>query len=636
VSEVTLRASVDSYTDDDRPKANHGDAEKIILNSAGKRGWIFHTMPFKKGNNVISGILRLYLRGSGWAGGPHTITASRVNEKWREDTLTDTNAPTDISGTNTASVAVTGGSEGDAVEIDISLMLEDVAAGSKWFGVMLEVDTSGDKAIHSGETTTRNKVPEIDVIWSNIPDRPTELHPHNHVIDGGKPTVAWSFQDRKGESVQQAYSLEISVDPDVDPVTGDFLTTTFASGWLTAVETEADLNAIGYSGVADGDRVYWHVKSQDEHGMESDWSNEVWMERHDKGVLTITNPANSGTVVSHTPLITHTFTGTQVATAYFLYEWDDDTTSWQLIWHRGKKTTTDLSVEVPPHLIKEEGAIGSQAFPYRVNVRVWDDQRRAALPGNKPWAHDENHFLFDKDNGNEVDAIEVVRTFAPMVRLQFHVGTEPNFFSLLVTRPGQRPKHVAQRIDPDDLVDPAGSTYNYQYDYWGAVPGELATYEMCPVVLSGGELKVIKANETVDNIVSLAGAWLVRPSTGEAVLLAGRGQRSLKIGEDSTIFNPIHRRDPVMVTESIRGYEGSIGGVLTRYNGVTADQYKNMLERMKGAAGTDEIRLILKNTNIPVLLQEMTISPAAIGNKYDVSVNFVQNGEYTFKTQVDR
>lgn len=634
--DVTLRASIDTWDAEGAKQSNHGDDSRLALNAAGgadeKDAFIFFHRPFKQGDNVISATLTVYLHGA-W-GGSRDIRVDRVNEAWREDTLTWNNAPSDIDSADRATETVSGGSDGDAVEIDVTDMLATVSGGAAWFGFFLTLSAGGDLYLHSSETTSRHRRPTLEVKFSTTPDAPTDLSPDGHTIGRAKPRLNWAFQDRSGQSAQKSFQVQID--------SADNFPSPFDTGWVVTTKTQVDLNATAYGGVPEGSTRYWRVRARDDDGNTSAWSLVATMKKVAKGDVVITWPTDGGDVHTHTPNVTHTLSaGTQEATEYVLKEWDRVGAEWRTIYKRGKKTTTDTQFEIPKHLVKKEDAIGGVGHPYRIIVRVWDTEDRQHTAGDLAYSEDKNDFRFHRPAGDIVDLIDATQLVphAPYVRIRFHKpDPQPVWFALRVTRPGADPVFVDQRIDPLDLQNPVGPTYNYEYDYWNAIDGELTVYHMCPVVLDAGELKVITGNASASLETDLWGVWITRPSTGDMLFIAGKGAISAAIGESSTAHMPIGRRAPVLITDSIRGYEGSVSGVLIPWAGRTAEEYSAMLEDFKGLAGSDELRLALPNRNFPIQIPSgVTIQPSAAGNGelYDVTVPFIQTDEFTFPTHVE-
>lgn len=636
--DVTLKAAIDTWDAEGAAQSNHGDDSRLALNAPGggdeKDSFMFFHRPFKHGDNVVSATLTVYLRGA-WSGS-RDIQVDRINEPWREDTLTWNNAPSDIDSGDRATATVSGGADGDAIDIDVTDMLASVSGGANWYGFFLTLSAGGDLYLHSSETAARHRRPTLEVVFSTTPDAPTDLSPDGHVIGRAKPRLNWAFQDRNGESAQKKFQVQISSDPD------DFGSPVYDSGQVTERKTQLDLNTTGYGGVGEGSTRYWRVRAQDDDGNQSDWSTVASMTKVAKGDVAITHPTDGGDVHTHTPSITHTLSaGTQEATEYILKQWDRVGQEWQQIWKRGKKTTADTELEIPKHLIKKEDAIDDHDFPYRIIVRVWDTEDRQHTAGDLAYSEAKNDFRFHRPDGDIVDDIDAAQLVpkAPYVRIRFHYSDPvPDYFALRVTRPGADPVFVDQRIEPGDLQNPVGPEFNYEYDYWDAIPGEETVYHMCPVVNDAGELKVITGNAETTLATEVWGIWVTRPSTGEMLFVAGKGSVSATIGESSTAHTPIGRRAPVLITDSIRGFEGSFSGMLIDFAGYTAEQYVAMLEDFKGLAGNDELRLAMPNRNFPIEITggvSIAPSPQAAGGVYDVTVPYVQVDEFTFPSHVE-
>src|SRR6185503_11337959 len=180
-----------------------------------------------------SGILTIRLAGTAWTG-TNTVTAKRIIQPWKEKTLKHSNAPS-VTATNSANVVVTGGAADAAYDLDIAAMLNDVAGGGAWYGVRLEVDTSGGKKIWSGEAVKENMRPKLTIFSSSPPLAPNDLNPSGgHVLDDPRPFFTFNFRDPEGDDTQA--SLQFQMDD-----TSDLSSPVYDSGTVAIVDEEFDL-----------------------------------------------------------------------------------------------------------------------------------------------------------------------------------------------------------------------------------------------------------------------------------------------------------------------------------------------------------------------------------------------------------
>lgn len=288
------------------------------------------------------------------------------------------------------------------------------------------------------------------------------------------------------------------------------------------------------------------------------------------------------------------------------------------IWRKPRTAGTATTVTIP-----EPGKDGSPLIQsgrtYRVRVRRWDDVDRRASPGDPDYVEAVREFTYVRDgtpapptnlNATPIDA---------KVRLTWsRVGT-PDRWSIKVN--GVEVRRIAG-------AELSTGGNNYAYDYWLAVSGEVNTFEVEAVVLTGGELLhsggAGGANPTAQATTKPGGKWLVDPTDSTAVQIAGAEQISLELGEDGTTFTLPGRRSPVRITDNIRGLEGSVSGTLVS----SADKAK--FEDLKGRMA--ELRYIQQKLNIPVRLEEVggpvPVSTTSDKDWWQVEFSLFQTDEF--------
>lgn len=243
----TSRSSYDTLVNEASADTNYGSWNLITI-LGGPAGQVRYSYVYLPGippfgSTITSATLRIWLQGSNWSGGPHTITAKRIIYPWKESLLTwNRTVSGQATTTNSASAAVTGGTDGQLVEFDVSLMLADVAAGGAWYGVRLEVDTADGvpRRIYSSEASDPAKRPQLVVEWNRAPLAPVDMSPSGgRSVSIANPVLGWVFRDREGDG-QSELQVQISTASTVDS-TGAFTSFEFDSGWVPSEETQLDL-----------------------------------------------------------------------------------------------------------------------------------------------------------------------------------------------------------------------------------------------------------------------------------------------------------------------------------------------------------------------------------------------------------
>lgn len=281
---TTTRPSADAWIDEAKPAANRPRTPRLRLRSSdtsvGKRTFVFAALPFFQGSgaHVVSATLRVFAAND-WSG-TQTITAKRVTQRWAENRVTWNNQPA-VSGTNAAQKIVTDAAEDDEIEIDLTAMVADVAAGQIWFGLRLELDSDSDRHLHSANSPTARLRPKLEVVWRADLEAPTPLAPiGGQSVSVASPTLTWRVEADE-EFEQSASQVQISTSE-------DFASPAYDSGKQANVEGQWDLTGL-YS-LAEDDVRYWRVRVWDDVDQESEWSEAHEFRRDDKGELTIVNP----------------------------------------------------------------------------------------------------------------------------------------------------------------------------------------------------------------------------------------------------------------------------------------------------------------------------------------------------------
>lgn len=634
----TVRSSYDTFIAEPFPDQNFADWRQLNLTGGTgdhRYGFVYFGGMPPQGAVVSSALLRVWLRRD-WAAGTHTVTVKRVTSSWKESKLTWNRAGSAqiATATHAASATVTGGpgSAGTRVELDVTGILGDIAAGQPWYGLRLEVDTGLVKRVWSSEADDPHLRPQLVVEWSRPPLAPSDLAPSGgRAVSIGLPTLGWVFKDREGDE-QAAYQVQVAVASDTQS-DGSFTAPEYDSGWVTSGDTEHDLAGTAYAGVPDGGTRYWLVRTQDVNGLVSDWSDPVAFTRTGKGTLTVGSPLDGGTVEETTPPVTTTSSTAQDAVAYRLDE-DDGTGRFTTIWEQAR-TDAPAAAGVAYSFAVPKGHIKRSGRNYRIRVRSWDAVDREATPGDPTYVQAYATFTFARSAVPAPVTSLTVAEEAPGVRLTFHRAAgvaQPDYFALLVD--GVR---VFDRVDPA-LYSLGGDPIVYELVWYGATSRAQHTFEVEAVVADAGALKHSQGNASVTYTPDVAGVWLVDdddpPYSGDAlprrVRLLGKDAADLAIGESSAVFYPVGRRGPVRIVDAIRGLEGTITGTV-RGDDPAGQWFIENLRWMKDPDRVGRrIRLVTATDNIPVELGEASFSPTRRGpdREYAVSVQVAQIDEF--------
>jgi hypothetical protein len=299
-----------------------------------------------------------------------------------------------------------------------------------------------------------------------------------------------------------------------------------------------------------------------------------------------------------------------------------------VLWDSGRVASTATSVNIP-----NANALANinTSHAFRVDVYLWDTNDRIDQPGST--THILLSQVFDCNDSATPAAVSTLTATGsgagPL--LTWTIAVQPNFFTI------KKDGVIAvDNINPGDVFV-SGTTYAYRFLY--AEPGQSHTYEVVAKDLNGGVLQLSKSNPTASFTADPMGSWLIDTVTGTTVVILDvRNQRPTKedwvIGEDATDYYPQGRQDPVHITSSLRGFEGTIYGEIQDIdvgdgNGlVTATTYRKNLETLKGGLGVNEIRFINGSINIPVQLGAIVIAPVHPRGYY-IQVFFQQVADFS-------
>lgn len=605
-----VRTATDAWARESQPATNFGQAVRLWVNggTAGndRQAFVHFARPFPLGATILSAKLRLRARGA-WSG-TQLLTAKRVTAKWSESTLRWNNRPA-VSGTNAASLSVVGAADGALIELDVTAMLQDVSSGVAFFGFRLELDTNVDRAVHSSEAPTASLKPQLDVVWTVKPDVPTNLAPAGgRAVSIAKPILAWRFTDPDANGAQTSSQVQIST-------SSDFTTPEYDSGKVANVAQLWDLAATAYGGLAADAVRFWRVRVWDDTDLVSDWADAVSFTRKTHGTLTMSSPG--ATVDDLTPPVTWSLSGRTQEAYSVEVELIAAGVQVKTLWDTGRVTSTTTSVTVPAGLLVS-------GKTYRVTLKVWDNLDRQAIALDPDYKVTTQDFTYSRSGApaavtSLTASLVAIGSNSPAVVVEWQRSIQPDYFALKLDG-----VEVEDRIEPVDVFI-SGTTY--RMTFWGATPRVTHTYEVEAVVDSAGHLQHSDANATDTETTDPDGIWLVDPDDSTAVRIAGQGALDLAIGESGETIPLVSSRAPVRITETVRGYEGQVSGLLI---GKTA---RNTFLALKGRL--KRLRFIVSDLNIVVELGPVAAPPTPLDDDrlYSCSFELAQVDDFTFDVE---
>lgn len=615
---VTFQATQDTYTNQAKEGTTYGNILKLAVRANAsnvQRTYIGFSLKALPANAIIKEAkLRLHVRGSGWTGN-NTITVTRIITGWAEKTLNwrlvANQNKADITTTNQATLAIDDAPAASEHDVIVTDMVTNAAAGQAFHGFRITVNTNGEKLFHSSEQSTVQYRPQLIISYTLPPDAPSNLRPRGgHAVASASPKLAWDSQELAFSWVQVSTS-------DVDFV-ADLV---YDSDWEANTEPFWDLalaSTPDFPGVSAGQTRYWRVKIKTEDGDASPYSDIQEFERRTYGDLTITEPAaDNDPVQSTTPLIETTFTGqTQTRRAWQLYRYSPalGDIGYERVLTQAAENTDETDFEIP------KGGISDPDATYKLIVDVYDQYDRSTAVGESSFVEEIRYFTYGPtdpvDPVEDLDVTQPTRR-GPVVSVTWTRATAPDTFDIYIDS-----DLAVQGLDAEDAF--VGGT-SYQWDLYGSAPRVEHNYQ----VVATEDLVDSTDNPVFVYEPSVQGIWLLAPDDELQLPIWGDDGASVVLGENSTTFELLNRPSPVRLTDSIRGWEGSVSGALITLDDITGTEAYRTLMRMKKLPPGTNFRLCLGPKNFPILLQEVSIAPQPDSDDHwECSISFAQCGEF--------
>ncbi len=317
-----------------------------------------------------------------------------------------------------------------------------------------------------------------------------------------------------------------------------------------------------------------------------------------------------------TPPFSWTFTG-ETQSSYQLIITETADTGQVTKWTTGKKTGAAVSVTPPA------GVIDSPDNTYEARIRVWDAKQRESIAGDPAYSEVIRDFTY-------VPTATVTATTSPTatptspypkVTIGWQRATAPDSFSILRNR-----KVVASGLLPGDVLV-SGTTYAWTDT--SANPQTTLVYEVQAIVNG----KASASNPTVTTALQSKGIWLADEARTNEVLILGKAERSFTYGEASEPVEVVGGTEVVLITQGLRGMEGTVTGEL--HGGqfglsTTAAQWRNKLLAIKAKAGR-KCWLTFGDTTIQCVVRNVAVNPRATSPlSFAVSFDFYQVGTLQF------
>ena len=615
---TTRTAHIDTWATDARPADTHGPDRQLHLRqetNARQHAFVFCTRPWasQRGVTVVTAYLRLYLARTN-GGGPITLGLRRITASWNEKSLAWKNRPAVVGADDASATVAAGAAAGTLIEFNVTAAMQAVADGGDYFGFQVAPDpavAAGPILVAASEATNTDRRPILVVDWTEPPDAPTDLRPGGaRFVSVSKPTLSWSFGDVLDPGAYQS-AFQVQID-DVET----FAAPDYDSGQIAGGSSQLVLAATAYAGLpANGAVRYWRVRVWDDTGRASDWSDPQQVRYCPLGVVAVTTPPSPTPDVR--PVVTWTFApaalpagvASTAQQAWRALIERQSGTAWVVVADSGLTTGTETSWT-------PTAPLPNLAASYRARVQIADVLSREAVNAAPSLAEATRSFVYGA-SGAVPDptglAATIVNGYA--VKLTWSRAVRPDHWAL----------EADGVIVADDIdVEPAGTAY--AWTWYGALPRQSTAIKLHAVDLVSGAFALSPGAPLTVQTTPI-GIWLVDPTTGEQVHIAGRDQLGAEIGETAAAYPRLGDRAPVVVTELVRGYEGAVSGELVPWDGQLPRAAKALLIDLRERA---DLRLVLGDLNLPVAIFGLVANPTPDSDDehFAVGFEFVQTGEF--------
>lgn len=556
----TVRNATDTFVRQANASKNFGHAGRMQVRSESgdnRYGYVFFNRPFPLGVRILSAELRVWTAAP--ISGAFALTARLVNAKWAANRINWTNDP-GVVGT-TASLSISDAAAGTLYAVDVTDEMQDVADGQSWFGFRLHTTTANKTGLfRSAQNGTGSQRPALYVEWTTAPDIPGDLTPSGgYKVGTQKPLLQYDFEDPDGEGTLARSYIQIAAD-----VNGSVID--FDPGWVDTDLPKVDLAATAYAGLPiGGASKWWRVNVEDEDGQQSGWSDWAEMAYAALGTPSISIDFDNGS-----PVVSWGLTGQTQKSFQVFVSTPDDATKW--LWDSGKITSAETSMAIP------FGVLKSTTETYRIGIRIWDDVVRVSQPGSPAYVEATTDEAYAPGATTGITALASSSdSTKPIITLTWTRASAADEYHIMRKRSTSAEYVFHEAISNDD-ANTGGTSYS-----WSDVGVDwYRPYDYKVIAVSGGEGS---PGSTTQAQARKLAPFLMRPDGTDIVCFLNpereRNTRSIQ---------ELHERmegPPVLVTQSLGGYTGSVKGVLVNDfpAGYTAEQMRDSFESICLDAG---------------------------------------------------
>lgn len=608
MSEIRAGSGVDTWLRDDHPRRPNAGTNRIRLQHNHRVGLVFNPVTGIRGRTVLNSWITGRVAG-GFAA--QTVTASRIKDKWRAGDATWENPPT--TGLSIATV-LGATSDGTAVDLDITSIMQSVANGNEWRGLLLETSATavGDSDWYSFDSGQPAWVVHVEL--ADAPEQPSDLRPNGGSVGSHAPVLAWSYNDSGGDDSEQS-AFQVQVDPGADGASPDFDT-----GWVASGDPQYDLSSGGFTPLSSGDSTQWRVRTKDssvvpEQSQWSDWASFTYTPYR---TLIMDSPTG-GVIGDNTPdVIAHLSGGT-------LDHWRVRVlaASGDVRWNSGLQTGP-ISITVPKRNRQNRKIIRRDDATYTIQVRAFDRVDRTPAVGLPAYVEQLVDVVFDEDAGvgaPSAFAMAPATLGDPRVTFSWFRSLSANWM-IVDTGSGE----IIARLDDGE---PSVSAGTYSWTDSGLIAPRQASTYVVRAIESG-------VRSHASNVVTYSskplGVWLV-PSDGTTPIFM-RGVVAVDqflTNDRRTSYSPLNSDTDIDVVWGQEGVSGTFSGTISNHpGGPDVFPAVRRLSELKGDI-FQLPQMVWATQSVPVRVRNLTVLPSSDYNddnkRHNVSFSFIQVGD---------
>lgn len=584
------------------------------------------------GASVVSATLRIRTKGA-WVG-TTDLKVTRLTKSWSPTTITWNNRP-DLSVTPGVGDTVTVTHAGTAdlyVNLDVTDHVKNMIAGTANYGWKIHTSSTGQNTLRGKYTSSSSSgstvyTPRLTIEYAFGPNKPTGLAPGTSVspysyISIGQPVLSATGTSllQTGTSID-AVQVQLS-NANTKNASGSFTSPVFDYTDPNATTPQLRLSTIvGAPTATEGNGYWWTMRVLATDGKWSPWADTVRYVKKAQGTLAITTPAAFPLdyVEDSTPPFSWLLTGkTQVKYQFLIL----DPAASNSVIYTSPVFPGAATVDHPP-----AGVISVNNKVYTFVIRTWDEfavNRQDASTGlsistDAPvYATASRDFTYKLTTSvTPVNSLTVTDGSPyPYITLAWQRTLEPDGHEIV--RDGEI---IATDLSSAD-THKSGTSY-YWIDYFppSSIPH---SYQVRAIVNSQTSSPTAFGVATNDTTL----AWLADIDEDLYIPIAGGEPVVANLTEVGTTFNILGSKYDVRIVSSLRGYSGSVAGVLCGEclgDGVTTSaMLQDRLLAIRDVPGK-RLHLSVGNIAVPVVIYEVSTAP-----KYGPEYNKVYTVAFNF------